>query len=1203
MGLKKIVERILKEQFEYDRGSLVFSTERVELSTKPGEDVEGSFGVKGPRNRVVEGTISATELRMEILTPMLAGSEDEIGYRFHAEGLSGGDVLQGNFRIISNQGEYLLPFVVSVEMEHIESSLGDIRNLFHFANLAKTNWQEAVRLFYSADFIRIFTGNDKQYESLYRGLSAIPGSEQNVEEFLLAVSKKQKIEYIPDQTEIHVDNSVGITEHTITIMRNGWGYSALSVSVDGDFLRADKTSLTEADFDGNVCYFKFSLDSDRLHDGNNFGSICFSNAYTTFRIPVYATVNCDYWSDMPAYREKKRLVAELMKQYVSFRSKKISSRTWLLETGKIITKMNALDGESLEFRLYQAQYLITAARVNEGKWILEQIRSQIEDRHEGGETLYCYYLYLTTLCSREETYIIQVSEMIEDVFDRNPDNWRIAWLLQYLAEESSGSKAHRWILLENQYTQGCRSPILYLDSLHLLAQNVTLLTHLESFELSVLEFAARRKLLTAPMIEQIVYLSSREKRYNKHLYKILSICYEIQQQDDILEAVCSQLIKDERTDREAFGWYCRGVDRQLRITRLYEYYMMSVSTDANGKLLCEIPRMVLMYFSYQSNLEYKQNAILYKYIYDNRELYPELFESYRLQIDKFLLDQIGKGHVNRELGFLYQNMLNRQMVDASNAMHVLSILYTCEITIEQDGISEIIVVYDKCEKEMRYPVIDRKAYVPLYGSEYTLLLSDRYDNRFAGSVPFDICKLIVPGHLSQLAIPYIRSGEENLDLFLCELGKSAYTITMENVERYRDLAASDLIRENSRSEIRENLIRFYYDNDFVRQLSEYLKALDPDILPGRERSDMLELMVLTGLYDKALEWLRRYGTYGIDPRSIVRLCSRMSDRDNYLGDPAVAEIVYYAFRKGKYDEEILNFLVRAFSGTVREMRDLWKAAESFRVDTWILCEKIILQMLYSGAYVGEKMDIFRRYCHDAAGADLERAFIAQNAYESFVKDQVTEGFIFTRIGKLAEEGASLPDVCGMAYLKYYAEHGNEEKPSAEVASGFLRQLLDKNIYFPFYRDYMKIMPELKRFADKTMLEYKTHPGCKCVIHYMLSSGTEESKEYCHEEMQEMYDGIFVSAFILFFGEQLQYYITEETMDSGDEGKEQIPEQLTQSGTVSNSDINQNNEMSRYDLINDLMIGMTLQDYSTVDRLLMDYSRRRFMGRHLFQPEL
>lgn len=41
-------------------------------------------------------------------------------------------------------------------------------------------------------------------------------------------------------------------------------------------------------------------------------------------------------------------------------------------------------------------------------------------------------------------------------------------------------------------------------------------------------------------------------------------------------------------------------------------------------------------------------------------------------------------------------------------------------------------------------------------------------------------------------------------------------------------------------------------------------------------------------------------------------------------------------------------------------------------------------------------------------------------------------------------------------------------------------------------------------------------------------------------------------------------------------------------------------MSRYDLINDLMIGMTLQDYSTVDRLLW-ITANRFMGRHLFQP--
>ena len=33
--------------------------------------------------------------------------------------------------------------------------MGDIKNLFHFANLARTNWDEAVRLFTR----KIFTGS------------------------------------------------------------------------------------------------------------------------------------------------------------------------------------------------------------------------------------------------------------------------------------------------------------------------------------------------------------------------------------------------------------------------------------------------------------------------------------------------------------------------------------------------------------------------------------------------------------------------------------------------------------------------------------------------------------------------------------------------------------------------------------------------------------------------------------------------------------------------------------------------------------------------------------------------------------------------------------------------------------------------------------------------------------------------------------
>ena len=63
--------------------------------------------------------------------------------------------------------------MVTVEHGVLNSSVGPIRNLFHFANLAKSNWKEAVRLFYRPEFLRpvSYTHLDvykRQYLDFYR---------------------------------------------------------------------------------------------------------------------------------------------------------------------------------------------------------------------------------------------------------------------------------------------------------------------------------------------------------------------------------------------------------------------------------------------------------------------------------------------------------------------------------------------------------------------------------------------------------------------------------------------------------------------------------------------------------------------------------------------------------------------------------------------------------------------------------------------------------------------------------------------------------------------------------------------------------------------------------------------------------------------------------------------------------------------------
>ena len=259
------------------------------------------------------------------------------------------------------------------------------------------------------------------------------------------------------------------------------------------------------------------------------------------------------------------------------------------------------------------------------------------------------------------------------------------------------------------------------------------------------------------------------------------------------------------------------------------------------------------------------------------------------------------------------------MVDAANAPKVLHVINTAEIRTSDKRVNSVCVVYDKCEKEMRYQITDGKAYVPLYGGEYTVLLSDRDDNRYASSITYTNERMMIPGKLSGFAIPYIQKGKENLDLFLCDLGKNAYTIDMDNVSRYRDLAESDLVRKKVRNEIRNNLIKFYYDNDFTRQLTEYLVNVDPLDISSLERNELLELMVMAGLYDKALEWVKAYGTHSLDPKVILRMCTRMLDRDIYGNGQQEIEIAYYAFSKAKYDEQLLKYLVTNFNGTIKEI--------------------------------------------------------------------------------------------------------------------------------------------------------------------------------------------------------------------------------------------------------------------------------------------
>lgn len=1189
--MQSAVERILSGNFNTDNHVLAFSEPVIELSVKESESYEGSFTIDGPEDVFTEGWVSSTNPRVVCPVPNFSGNHISIPYSFDTRGLSSLDVFKGEFRIISNHGEYLLPYEVKIGADNLDTSIGNIKNLFHFTNLARTNWKEAVELFHSPDFERIFGGAEKQYLSVYRALKSTENQDQALEEFLLYIKKKQPADFIVEEPKVRVDSVLGELKKDMVINRNGWGYSDLSIECDAPFIVLSEDSITADDFDGNRVRISYVILEKYLHDGRNFGSIRLFNAYNDIYVNVIVENHPVNRKIADINRSVKHFELDMMRYYEAFRCKKITATAWMEETGKIVDELRALKPDDKAYELFHVQLLITMEKYNEARWTLEQMEEYFESVSDNA--LYCYYQYLFTLINRSEIKIDEVTNVVRSIYLEDQADWRVAWLLMYLSEDYARSPVMRWDLLRSEFRMGATSPVLYAEAYQILVNNPTVLSTLGNFEIQVLRYMAKKEILSPDVIEQFLYLFNRGKTYKKNMLKLLYSCYKVLPNDEVLQAVCLCLINLGRTDGEAFEWYAKAVDRQIRVTKLYEYYMESYDVTSG----VEIPKMVLMYFSFDSALEPMKNAFLYAYIYRNKVSYPDLFESYREAIERFVTTNILAGNNNIYLAYLYNNMISRTMVNEDIAKGLSRALFTHLLTVKRNDISKVVLMYENVTNDYTFSLGGKKEiYIPLYGSNYRIVLEDKRGNRFTREEEFTIDRLMVPDILADVLAPLV--GDLLFDLWICEHGKDIQPITAQNCEAMRRISNSELVDISIRREIKSKIVHFYYDNDRLEELDELISNIEVnDVKPGAA-SDIIHYMVLRGMYERAYEWVCFCGSENIDPKVIMRLCLRTLQAEDYSDreeeDKMMTSLVFYAFSRGKYDETLIRYLCKYFSGTGKELKELWKTACDYGIDTTELEVRILCQYLETNAFIPGILKIIQSFASKGRKAEIVIAILSQVCFEYFVNDRIIEDEYLDLLRKYIDDDAEIPIVCKLAYTKFYAGRLNEvsEKISRSVVM-FLKDIISQGMYFAYFKEYANDLTYMHRYLDKTIVEYKVKEGARATIHYMVEKNGQSMDEYVKEEMRDMYHGICVKQFVLFFGERLEYYIVEHDGEN---------EQLTLSDSYSHNGVEEHESDSKYNLINDIAISRTLGDYGTMDSLMLEYFRNEYLLGRMFAPE-
>ena len=91
----------------------------------------------------------------------------------------------------------------------------------------------------------------------------------------------------------------------------------------------------------------------------------------------------------------------------------------------------------------------------------------------------------------------------------------------------------------------------------------------------------------------------------------------------------------------------------------------------------------------------------------------------------------------------------------------------------------------------------------------------------------------------------------------------------------------------------------------MQALDEYLQELDGGEFTAEQRETLLRFLVLRGNYEKAYQWIESYTPYFADAKILLRLTDALISQAAHSGEPAIYAAALSAFRRGKYNGNIL----------------------------------------------------------------------------------------------------------------------------------------------------------------------------------------------------------------------------------------------------------------------------------------------------------
>lgn len=1175
------IGQIAAGRFNGTKPILAFSEETIDLSVIEGRSEAGSFVIESTNQIKICGIVYSTNPRMECLNPHFEGEKVRIRYQFNSKGLTEGDACEGKFVIVCNQIEYSLSFCARITRLYAEASTGAVKSLDDFTRLAASNWDEAYHLFYNRNFLNTIP-YDNVYERLtYEGFACARPSGQNMEEFLIGVNKKQPVSISVDKSEEIFMASKEPQSGCFTITKDNWGYTEIRLRTDCEFIKLSKPVLTLDDFIGKTYLYEYIIDASAMHAGRNFGRIYIDGVYQSFTIDITAGVRDDDGSisDIAVTKDIKECMVGIMELYTSFRLKRIVTGVWANETISILNHLHALVPDEHMYELMKAQAFIINRQRQEAKWILDDFKHSNPDKKA---PIWGYYLYLMTLLEREPSYIDNMTHEVELIFYENPDSVLLFWVLLFLRDQYFDDSAGKLKDIKYWVLRGCSSPYLYIEAYYLISQDPYLIKELSVFELRILSWAVKKKALTKDLAGAIFEAVDLAGGFDNRVYELLTAAYEICPEAEYVGIICSYLIKGHKNDTCFHKWFELGIENKLRLTGLYESYLLTM----DDRQISPVPKIIQMYFSFDNKLPYRKLAVLYNNIIAARETEPEVYHKYRKAMGRFAMDQAQLRHIDDNLAVLYEDMLELGFINEELSAAFSDIIYTHKLIVFDKRIVRAIIYQNEMKEPQIVPVTDQCAYFELFSNDYVILFEDSRGYRYVKSISYRLQRLMDAEKYLDRCISLSPDRPQYIVSHFKHV-RDYSDFTKDDLKLFKPVFYSESFSDSYKAVMGYRILKYCQLHDYEDYVRPFLQSINFDTLQKDARKYLIDMLVSNRLYEKAYDMAMEYGIDMLAAASKVVLCENAL-KVQHVDDDFMVQLAISAFKTGKYSDLVLKYLCENYTGPTDELINLWHAADKFSISSMKLDERILEQGIYTQIEPEKISDIFMEYYKRAGNEKLILAYISLVAHGYLHSGGCKADFIFDIIEKRFIGNRTLNDACQLALLKHFAEKTDITQAELEIEDTLLKYYIYNNMYFDFFARLDYRLLEKYFLYDKAFLQYESTPGTHVVLHY---SRDEDGEEFNSEDMVEMYDGIYVKTFVIFFGELIRYYITEEH-DNSIEVKE--------SNRLTCNNIPGDNDHSRYNLINEMIISDTLSDETTLKSNIDEYKRLDAATKQLFK---